>query len=296
MLRTLTRGTVAAAAAALVLTGTGAASAATGADVDTAASETSAAAYELTGSASAVALTGDTTFSAKTVFGFAKPAGMQPTQGLGFKAGTYYITSDQGGGMSRMIGYTRSSTGAFTRVFDSGNIPAGHAQTVDVAGDTAYITATEVASTGVVAYSISQRQVVRRYSIPNLNSGAVAGIDRENKQIVVVRGGAGRPHVLRFYSLETGVLTKEVPIDVRDETQGIVAYGGKIMVLTTYDGLYNDPHGRTNHVTVYDYDGKKLKEVLLPTKEEAEGLTVDRGTGRLLYGAHQTDRVLEVVA
>ena len=282
MLRTVTSGT-AAAAAVLVLTVPDAAHA-------------GAPAYQLGGSALAVSASTDTTFGAKSVFGFAKPAGMQPTQGLGFKAGTYYITADQGGGRSRMIGYRRVSGGGIRRVFDSGDIAAGHAQTVDVAGSVAYLTSTEIASTGVVAYSLKTRKVVRRYSIPGLNSGAVAGIDRENKQIVVVRGGAGRPHVLRFYSLNTGALTKQVPIDVRDETQGIVAYGGKVMVLTTWDGPTNDPHGRRNHITVYDYDGHQRKQVTLPTREEAEGLTVDRGTGRLLYGAHQHDRVVEVVA
>ena len=303
MLCTLPRAAVTAAAAGLVLAATspalaGEVDAGTGTPVDTApdaAADLGAPLYELTGSAHAVALTADRTFDAETVFGFAKPRGMRPTQGLGFKAGTYYVTADQGRGLSRMIGYRQSDDGGIEQVFDADDIPAGHAQAVDVVGDIAYITATELDETAVVAYSISRREVVRRYVVPGLNSGAVAGIDREGRQIVLVRGGAGRPHALRFYSLDTGALTKQVPIDVRDETQGLVAYGGKVLVLTTDDGPRNDPHGRTNHVTVYDEDGNTEKEVVLPTREEAEGLTVDRGTGRLMYGAHQSDRVVELV-
>ena len=75
-----------------------------------------------------------------------------------------------------------------------------------------------------------------------------------------------------------------------------MAYGGKVMVQTTWDGPTNDPHGRHNHRNVYDYDDHRRKQVTLPTREEAEGLTVDRGTGRLLIGSHQHDRVVEVLA
>ena len=280
MRRTLTRRTVATAAAALTLTVVGTA-ASTG---------TAQAVTMLGGTASSLASSADTSYSNPLLYGFTKPSGMNATQGLGFKNGVFYVTSDEGGGKSRMIGLSYSGK----RVFDSGSISGGHAQAVDVVGDLAYITATGLSTTAIKAYSLSQRKFVRTYPLPKLNAGAVAAIDRDNNRIVVVRGGAGRPHYLTTISLSSGAVTRTVPISVAYETQGLTVANGKVMVLTTYDGPTNDPHGRTNWVTTYTMDGKQTKKVKLPVREETEGITVDRGTGRVFVGAHRGDRILEL--
>lgn len=275
MRRTLTLRTLAAAAAALAVSATGVGSA----SADT-----------LGGTALSLAASSDTSYSNPLLYSFAKPSGMNATQGLGFKNGVFYVTSDEGGGYSRMIGMTYSGK----RVFDSGSIKGGHAQAVDVAGDNAYITATGLSTTAIKAYSLSQRRFVRTYPLPDLNDGAVAAIDRDNDRIVVVRGGAYRPHYLTTMSLSTGAVLKTVPISVNHETQGITVYAGKVMVLSTDDGPYNDPHGRTNYVTTYTMGGAMVKRVKLPVREETEGITVDRSNGRVFVGAHRVDRILEL--
>jgi glutamine cyclotransferase len=238
----------------------------------------------------ALTATPTTAFTTKNLMSVRKPNGMHGTQGLAYRQGVYYVTSDEYNGNSRLIGFTANGT----RVLDSGLIPGGHAQGVDVWGDTAYITSTGLATSAIKAYDIPSRQFTRTYPLPGLNGGAVAAIDRQHGQIVVVRGGAGNPHILITMSLATGAVLRTVPVKVGGETQGLTIYEGKAVILSTYDGD-NTPHGRRNELTVHDLaTGTLTKTVPLAVHEETEGLTINRREGRVMLGAREHERIVEI--
>jgi len=197
----------------------------------------------------------------------------------------HYVAYDVGKGMGRIAEYGPS--GRLLGVTKP--LPLGHSAEIGVRqrdGNLYVATGGPTQPTYVNVVNLQKQTVVRRYDLRALGPNGMVAFDNVHDRMVVFAGKSSGPYVIAFVSLNGRVRSK-VTIPNEGTPQGIEVLRGRILLYTSIR-VSATVHSR---ITVLDLAGHLVRYIPVDLPGEAEGLSVDEGSGRVYVGVNKPNRL-----
>jgi DNA-binding beta-propeller fold protein YncE len=212
---------------------------------------------------------------------FDLPVGTGNQQGLAERGGTVYVTTDLGGGETR-IDLLDRETGTLIRSIQP--LPLGHGAEVTVGPDGLLyvVNGGPLSPTKIFIVDPVAGAIRETLDLGALGASGLVAFDSANDRLLVYTGRPGSYSVTPV-GLD-GTAGASVPLQDEGVPQGLELVHGELWLYTTVES--------GSRISRFDpATGALLGTIDLALNGEAEGLAYDPSDGEVLVGAHSPDRV-----